>query len=104
MVDNKESVAEKKDVVKSTTEKIAITGLTIHNLLNPAFTKKMEEEKLTVIPFLIGLDVNGETMTISHYDSSEKDKKIIHIECRTAPNSMQLMKLSKIIEGMVVSK
>lgn len=103
MVDGKESVTEKKDVVKATTEKIAITGLNVYNLLNPAFTKKMEDEKLTVIPFLIGLDVNGETVTISHYNSAEKDKKIIHLECRNTP-SKQLGKISKIIEGMVTIK
>lgn len=85
MVDEKqpknEDAPPKK--IEHATEQIRISGIGVADLLNQNFLKKLADQKITPSPFLIAMDLNGESLvTISHHDEEEVKNKVLHIESR----------------------
>lgn len=101
-----DSMADKTDKTpekKSIQEKVAVTGINITELLDKKFLEKLQEYNPNVLPFMIGIDIDGDTVvTIGHHDPTEKEKKIVHIECRGSPHSPHVEKISKILQELVV--
>lgn len=70
--------------VKESVDSISLTGLTINDLLNPDLLKNLKSEEFNITPFLIGIDVNRQTViTVGHNDFKEVERKILHIETRS---------------------
>ncbi len=72
-----------EDTIKETVQKIKLTGINIADLINATLLKKMNEKGLKVKPFLIAMEINGETIiSIGHREPADMDNKIIYIESK----------------------
>jgi len=71
--------------------------------MNPKLLQQFKEEKLSVIPFILGLDIdNGNILLITHNEKKEVEDKIIHLECKISTKGISyLKKMSDILKKMV---